>query len=60
MRSDAHIATGISNPARLNWVKKARRQASATKPDVTVMFIGANDGFPLGSAPCCHGTRVAE
>lgn len=60
VRSDAHVSTGISNPSRLNWVRKARRQAGGSKPDVTVMFIGANDGFPMGGAPCCNAAWVSE
>ena len=60
VRSDAHISTGISNPSRLNWVRKARNQASGVKPDVTVMFIGANDGFAMGGAACCNAAWIAE
>jgi lysophospholipase L1-like esterase len=47
VRSDARISTGISKPFLLNWVSHARRQAAGIRPDVTVVFIGANDGFPL-------------
>jgi hypothetical protein len=53
VRSDARIGSGISKPQELDWVRKARGQAADVKPDVTVMFIGANDGSPLGSARCC-------
>jgi hypothetical protein len=53
VRSDAHISTGISKPFMLDWVALAKRQAASVRPDVTVMFIGANDGFPIGSAGCC-------
>ena len=49
VRSDAHIATGISDSTLLNWQKQARRQA-AREPDVVVMFLGANDGFPMAGA----------
>ena len=28
-------------------------------PDVTIMFIGANDGFPIGDAPCCGASGPA-
>jgi lysophospholipase L1-like esterase len=59
VRSDAHISTGISKPDMLDWVKKARGQAAGFKPDVTVMFLGANDGFPLAGAPCCEAAWVA-
>jgi hypothetical protein len=60
VRSDAHISTGISKPFMLDWVRQARRQASADRPDVVVMFIGANDGFPIGRAPCCGGDWIAR
>lgn len=51
--SDAHISTGISKPAMLNWPRHAKGSAASVKPDVTVVFLGANDGFPFGSAACC-------
>ena len=53
VRSDAHISTGISKPFMLDWVALAQRQAASVRPDATVMFIGANDGFPIGSTACC-------
>lgn len=58
VRSDAHIGTGISKPSLKNWVRTARAQSSGFKPDVTVMFVGANDGFPLGGAACCEQAWV--
>ena len=51
--SDAHISTGISKPFMLDWVALAKKQAASMRPDATVMFIGANDGFAIGSANCC-------
>jgi hypothetical protein len=53
VKSDARISTGISKPFMLNWVKHAHRQARRVRPDLTVVFIGANDGFPIGGAACC-------
>ena len=53
VRSDARISTGISKPGMLDWVALARRQALSRRPHVTVMFIGANDGFPIGGVNCC-------
>lgn len=47
VRSDAHVSTGISKPAMFNWVRHAGRVARRTRPDVTVVFLGANDGFAL-------------
>jgi hypothetical protein len=59
VQSDARIATGISKPFMLDWVALARRQALARRPNVTVMFLGANDGFPIAGAGCC-GPRWIE
>ena len=60
VRSDAHISTGISKPSLLDWEAQARRQA-AGRPDVVVMFLGANDGFPMGDAACCNNEAwIAE
>jgi hypothetical protein len=59
VRSDAHISTGLSKPSLLDWQAQARRQA-ARRPDVVVMFIGANDGFPMAGADCCGAAWVAE
>lgn len=58
VRSDARIGSGVSKPAMLDWVRKARGQASSFKPDVTVVFLGANDGFPIGGVPCCEQAWV--
>lgn len=65
VRSEAHISTGLSKPSMLDWVANARGQAGRLRPDVTVVFIGANDGFPMGTpsgatAPCCDGAWVEE
>ena len=59
VNSDAYISTGISKPSLLNWQRQAKRQA-ARAPDVVVMFLGANDGFSMGSAACCGQAWVAE
>jgi lysophospholipase L1-like esterase len=65
VRSDARISTGLSKPFMLDWVKKAREQARSVHPDVTAIFIGANDGFPMktpsgASAPCCGAGWTVE
>ena len=59
--SDPRISTGISKPSLLDWPAHARRQAARVRPDVTVVLLGANDGFPFGAAaPCCGAPWVAE
>jgi lysophospholipase L1-like esterase len=60
VRSDARVATGISKPALLDWEAHAREQARRIRPDVTVMFIGANDGFPIAGVDCCGPPWVAR
>jgi hypothetical protein len=53
--SDDHIGTSIGNPEIFDWPRHARATARTVRPDVTVMFLGANDGFPLRSP---RGTQV--
>jgi lysophospholipase L1-like esterase len=65
VRSDARIGTGVSNLSELDWIRIAGAQARDFKPDVTVMFLGANDGFPMTTASgrrleCCGGGWVGE
>jgi len=60
LTSDAHISTGISKPFMFDWIAHAAASARSVKPDVTVVFLGANDGFPIGSAPCCDALWQAR
>jgi len=60
LRSDARVSTGISKPSLLDWPKHAREQVAGSHPDVTVMFLGANDGFPMAGADCCGMPWIAE
>ncbi|MCW2999473.1 MAG: hypothetical protein JWN65_3022 [Solirubrobacterales bacterium] len=54
--SDDHISTSISNPGFFDWPRRARAMSSTIRPDVTVMFLGANEGFPFESEA---GAQVA-
>ncbi|MEA2270315.1 MAG: uncharacterized protein QOC64_2925 [Solirubrobacteraceae bacterium] len=65
VRSDAHISTGISKPAMFDWPAHARGSARTLHPDATIVFLGANDGFPMRApsgrtAPCCDDAWIAE
>ncbi len=53
VRSDAHISSGLSKPFFFHWPRHARSETARYRPDATVMFIGANDGFPFGDTQCC-------
>ena len=44
---DAHIGTGVSTTFVLDWGKEAAVQVRQFHPDAVVMFLGANDGFPM-------------
>lgn len=51
------IGTGISKSDLLDWLTESAKQAKK-KPQAVVIFIGANEGFPLKtpqgrSADCC-------
>ena len=64
VRSEARISTGLSKPFAFDWVRRAREQARSLHPDVTVVFVGANDGFPMPTpsgarARCCGDAWVA-
>jgi hypothetical protein len=54
VKSDDHIGTGLSKSFQFNWPRHARRAARRYHPRATVVFLGANDGFPLRR----HGRRV--
>jgi hypothetical protein len=47
VRSDAHVGTGLSKPFLLDWVAHSRSVARSYRPTATVVFLGANEGFPL-------------
>ncbi len=55
---DPHIGTGISKTDLLDWGKLSVRQVGQNRPEAVVVFIGANEGFPIDGAECC-GTEWA-
>jgi hypothetical protein len=44
---DPHVGTGLSKEGVVDWAKLSAQQVEAHKPDAVVVFIGANEGFPL-------------
>jgi hypothetical protein len=44
---DPHVGTGISKSILVDWGKLSARQAGSDQPDAVVVFIGANEGFPM-------------
>jgi hypothetical protein len=44
---EPHLGTGISKSLLVDWGKLAAQQVAEEKPDAVVVFIGANEGFPM-------------
>ena len=44
---DPHIGTGISKTGLVDWGRLSTQQAGDRKPAAVVVFIGANEGFPM-------------
>ena len=71
-KRDPHIGTGISKDILVDWAKLSTKQVKDESPDAVVMFIGANEGFPLPGpegrdVECCgrewaalYATRVRQ
>jgi len=67
---DAHLGSGISLPEIVDWGQLSVSQVREERPDAVVMFLGANDSFPIDGAggrkvQCCstqwaalYATRV--
>ena len=53
---DPHIGTGISTTFIIDWRQLAVTQVKHDHPNAVVVFIGANDGFPM-TGP--HGHQVS-
>jgi lysophospholipase L1-like esterase len=44
---DPHVGTGISKSLFVDWRTLSARQVRKRRPDAVVVFIGANEGFPM-------------
>ena len=58
VQRDPHVGTGISKSGLLDWGRLSTDQVREDEPDAVVVFIGANEGFPLPGAggeeiECC-------
>ncbi|MDX6722137.1 MAG: uncharacterized protein QOD73_541 [Solirubrobacteraceae bacterium] len=61
---DAHLGTGISDSEIVDWGRLSVRQVETRSPDAVVIFMGANEGFPMKVAgrtvECCGPGWSAE
>jgi len=61
---DARLGTGISKTFLVDWGEVSTDQVKGGKPDAVVVFIGANEGFPMEAAggrevECCGADWAA-
>lgn len=59
---DPHLGTGLSFSTVVDWGKLSVAQVAKDRPDAVIVFIGANEGFPLpydGRQVACCGPRWA-
>jgi hypothetical protein len=57
---DPHLGTGISKTGVVDWAKLSGRQTAQQRPDAVVMFLGANEGYPMEGAECCDADWAAR
>jgi lysophospholipase L1-like esterase len=62
---DPHVGTGISKTGLVDWGRLSSEHVSDRRPDATVVFIGANEGFAMPGADgeeleCCGPSWAAE
>jgi hypothetical protein len=61
---DPQVGTGISSAQVGDWGSISVRQTREEEPDAVVMFLGANEGFPMpepggGDVQCCGADWAA-
>lgn len=63
VQRDPHVGTGISKSGLVDWGKLSTQHVRELHPDAVVVFIGANESFPLpgpdGSDVDCCGPQWA-
>ena len=63
-RRDVKIGTGISKTDLVDWGKLAGEQVADQPADAVVVFLGANEGFPMPiggkDVECCPAAWIAE
>ena len=57
---DPQLGTGISQTELVDWARLSREQTRAERPDAVVVFMGANEGFPMRDVECCGRAWAAE
>lgn len=65
LRAPGVVVHGDINPGRaltkadgFDWLGHAREMIARLRPDVVAVFVGTNDGWPIGSVSCCGSDWV--
>ena len=56
---DVHVGTGLTKTDLLDWGQLSAQQVRKQSPEAVVLWIGANEGFPLGDIECCGADYAA-
>jgi lysophospholipase L1-like esterase len=61
---DPHLGTSISKSDLVDWGRLSVQQVRKDKPDAVVMFLGANEGWPMAGprgrqVQCCNAQWAA-
>ncbi len=63
-RRDPKVGTGISKTDLVDWGKLAAEQVATRPADAVIVFLGANEGFPMPvggrNVACCSREWAAE
>jgi hypothetical protein len=59
IRMQPRNGTGLTQPNMFDWASEAADDASGFRPDVVVMVLGANDGWPISGADAGSDRWVA-
>ena len=65
VRSDVRPGSGLTNTFFVSWSKLPASQMRRYRPAATIVFLGANDAWPVATAggrvvPCCGEEWIAE
>jgi hypothetical protein len=44
---------GLTKTDGFDWPSEARRIAARLEPDIAIVFLGGNEGFPIEKVSCC-------
>jgi hypothetical protein len=55
MHADVEPGRGLTTPdwSGFVWSRHAGETAERLEPDIVMVFLGGNEGFPIGSVGCC-------